>query len=274
MLRSGRTLSVSEMMFKFCSLVSGSSGNASLVYAQGTGLLIDCGLNGKRACAAVAEAGVDASSLRAILITHEHSDHISGAGVLARRLRLPVYATDKTWQAMRDAVGALSDAQIKIVEPGECFSVGPIGVCAFSTPHDAADPVGYSLFFDRLKLSVATDMGHISESAVRALEGSDMVLLESNHDVDMLTNGRYPLFLKRRILGEYGHLSNDCAARLAVHLVKKGTRGILLGHLSTENNLPRIAYDTVAQALTSLGARLGRDVQLAVANRYTLSGIY
>lgn len=259
---------------KFCSLVSGSSGNAVLVSDGRTNLLIDCGMNGKRTAQSLAEIGLFPEEIAAILVTHEHSDHISGVGVLSRRYHIPVYANALTWDAMSTALGRIDAGCMKIFENEQEFEIGGIGVRAFSTPHDAADSVGYNLFVSGKKLSIATDMGHIAEPVVDALCGSAMVLLESNHDIGMLRNGKYPAFLKKRILSDLGHLSNDGAGEIAVRLVQNGTQAILLGHLSSENNLPQLAYSSVCEVLGKAGMAVGRDMKLAVAQRYSVSGAY
>lgn len=261
-------------MIKFCSLVSSSKGNAVLVSNGKTNILIDCGISKRRTADALAQAGVSPRDLDAILVTHEHNDHISGIGVMSRGYDIPVYANEKTWAAMERALGRVEEGNKRLFHVGESFEINGVGVTSFAIPHDAACPVGYSLYTEGLKLSVATDMGHIDESVVDSICGSDIVLLEANHDLAMLQNGRYPAALKRRILGKFGHLSNDSSAQIAVRLLKSGTRAILLGHLSEENNLPDLAYAAVKGALTGAGARLERDIRLAVANRYELSGMF
>lgn len=259
---------------KFCSLVSGSSGNAVLVSDDRTNLLIDSGLNGKRTAQSLGEIGLEASDIDAILVTHEHSDHISGVGVLSRRYHIPVYANEATWDAMACTLGRMDSECVKIFETGCEFEIGSIGVRAFSTPHDAADSVGYNLFVLGKKLSVATDMGHIEQTVLEALDGSDMLLLEANHDIEMLRNGRYPAFLKKRILSDVGHLSNEGAGQIALRLAERGTRAILLGHLSSENNYPQLAYQVVSDIIQRAGLAVGGDVRLAVAQRYSVSGAF
>jgi len=260
-------------MTKFCSLVSGSSGNAVLVSDGHTHILVDCGLSGKRTMIALAEVGVDPAELSGILITHEHSDHISGVGVMTRRYGTPVYANSGTWSAMEQGIGKIERGNVRTFDTDTQFEIGGIGISAFAIPHDAAEPVGYSFFIDGKKISVATDIGYVSETVVNSIIGSETVMLEANHDVNMLRNGGYPAHLKRRILSDSGHLSNDCAAQIAAMLVQSGTTRIMLGHLSGENNIPCLAYDTVARTLADMGAAVGDDVVLGVAQRYAVSGI-
>lgn len=259
---------------KFCSLVSSSKGNAVLVSDGKANILIDCGISKRRTAEGLERAGISPCDVDAILVTHEHSDHIGGVGVMSRGYDIPVYANMETWDAMERSLGRIDAKNRKCFEMGQQFEVNGVGIAPFAIPHDAARPVGYSLFTNGLKLSVATDMGHVDEQVVASICGSDIVLLEANHDVEMLKNGRYPPMLKRRILGKYGHLSNEMSAQIAVRLLQKGTRAILLGHLSEENNLPDLAYGAVKDALVGAGARLERDIRLAVANRYEVSGMF
>ncbi len=250
---------------KLCSLRSSSKGNAVLVYTDTTKLLIDCGISGKMAEAGMKEIGVLPESLDAILITHEHSDHIGGVGVLSRRYDLPVYANAKTWDAMDTALGKMKPENKCRFSGCEPFSIGGISVHPFSIPHDAADPVGYSFVHGDKKVSIATDIGILEESLFRAVQGSDAILLEANHDPNLLDIGSYPLPLKQRIRGTKGHLSNEDAAHAVKFLAKMGTSQILLGHLSQENNYPLLCQQTVVNILKESGIEPERDLHLAVA---------
>ncbi len=261
-------------MIKFCSLVSGSSGNCVLVSDEKTNILIDCGISKRRVVDLLARANVDAQNIDAILVTHEHSDHISGVGVMSRAFDIPVYANELTWQAVGDSLGKIDKKNIRYINPGESFEIKSIGAVSFDTPHDASSPVGYSFEAGGLKMSIATDMGCEKENVIDALCGSDIVLLEANHDVQMLKNGSYPEMLKKRILGKLGHLSNESAANIAIKLLKSGTRAILLGHLSEQNNMPDIAYGVVKKALCDAGAKIDRDIRLAVASKSDISGMF
>lgn len=254
------------MELKFCSLFSGSSGNALYARSGNTHLLIDAGVSGTKVVRELEKIGVSPGDLSAILITHEHADHIAGVGVLSRRYNLPVYANEATWEAMRPKLGSIAPGNVRCFESGTDFYIEDVNVLPFRTPHDAAEPVGFSLMAGQCKLTIATDLGAIKESWLRHAERSDLLLLESNHDVGMLKSGRYPYELKRRILGKNGHLSNDDAGRAAVELVRSGVRALILGHLSGENNFPELAYRSVACALEQAGIR-PEEVQLAVASR-------
>lgn len=254
-------------MISFCSLFSGSSGNAAFVRTENTRLLVDAGLSGKRVIEAMHSIGEDPLSLNGILITHEHSDHIRGAGILSRKLNLPVYANENTWKAMESELGAVTDKNRVCFTTSEGFEIGDLSVLPFSIPHDAAEPVGYNFFAGSRKLTIATDIGHIHKRLLACLEDSDFILLESNHDEEMLKVGPYPWPLKKRILGDSGHLSNEMAGKVVAYLAEKGTRGFLLGHLSKENNFPELAYQTVYNQLFEKKIAVGQDVTLEVALR-------
>lgn len=248
------------------SLISGSSGNAALITQNNTLILLDCGASGKKISMAVESLGFSCCNINAILLTHEHSDHISGAGVLSRRFDIPLYATKETFNAMN--VGPLKEENINIVTPGAEFDIGDIGISSFSISHDAENPVGYSFSLKEGKFSSLTDTGIITQEIYDSIQGSKFLLLESNHDIDMLQFGNYPYPLKQRILGKSGHLSNNTAAKMAAKMMENGTERIMLGHLSKENNTPEIAYKTAENALTEHGGIIGKDIILSVAKRY------
>ena len=247
------------------SLRSGSRGNASLVSGGNTKLLVDCGVSGKSVTSALADVDVYPEDISAIAVTHEHIDHIAGIGVMMRRYHIPVWANAATWTAMENQVGKIDKSLVNIFDNDSSFEIGEIGVKPFSIPHDAADPVGYSFMCGDEKVAVATDIGELKKDLFEAIRGSKTVLLESNHDVNMLEIGKYPPQLKRRIRGKLGHLSNDDAGRAAEFLVRLGTERIILGHLSEENNYPELARQTVICVLNHAGIKCGRDVLLGVA---------
>lgn len=253
----------------FLSLISGSSGNASIVQSLHTTILVDCGLSCKRLTNLLNSVGILPSDIDALLITHEHCDHTMGAGVVSRRFDIPIYATEKTHQNMK--IGPVKEENIKLITHDNDFSIGDIDIHSFSISHDAADPVGYSFFADNQKYSIATDTGIMTDGIFNSISGSDFVMLEANHDIDMLMYGEYPFDLKKRILGEKGHLSNDSAAEVAVKLLESNTHNVMLSHLSDKNNLPDIAYKTVGEALIKHGAVMGSDINLSVAQRYEVT---
>ena len=259
---------------KFCTLTSGSSGNCTLISDGSTTILIDCGINGKQAHSALTAAGVCPTEVDAILVTHEHSDHTGGIGVMSRRYGIPIYANTGTWTAMEYQLGKLDRDNIRTFSNDTDFEIGSLGIKAFGIPHDARSPVGYNIFIGGTKLSVATDMGYVSEDVMNNLLGSKMVVLESNHDVDMLRNGSYPFYLKQRILSELGHLPNENAAQIALRLVQGGTSHIILAHLSRENNRPDKAYHASLCALENAGVSIGDDVMICVAEQWAAAGAW
>ena len=259
----------------FCPLYSGSSGNALYCQYGRTRLLIDAGKSGKTIEDALTSIGADIRSLSGVLITHEHSDHISGAGVLARKYHLPIYATRETWWAMKDKLGKIPPDTMREIEAGKDFWLGDIGVAPFSIPHDAADPVGFRLYGGRMSVSTATDLGCFSENVYANVAGSTLVLLESNHDPDMLrANPKYNAALKARILGDHGHLSNEACSAALLRLINAGTANVILGHLSGENNTPTPARRVSVRAMEREGIRPEEDVRLQVALRDEVGEVY
>lgn len=265
------------MSFCFCPLRSGSSGNALFVQAGGVRVLVDAGLSGRAVERALSEIGAAPDSISAILITHEHSDHIAGAGVLSKRWDIPVYANELTWEAM-DAKACMRGVTLKnrrSFGSTEDFYVGDLAVSPFSIPHDAADPVGFSLLHGGRKICVATDLGHITGGWMKALGGADLVLLEANHDPDLLrASTRYHARLKSRILGKRGHLSNQDSGSALTQLVEGGLRHVILGHLSAETNSPELAYRTVCGTLEEAGIHPGDDIQVDLAWRDQIGHVY
>ncbi|MEG0048438.1 MAG: MBL fold metallo-hydrolase [Clostridia bacterium] len=259
----------------FCTLFSGSAGNAVYLGTDAGALLIDCGMSGTQVLEAMRLAKLNPADLKAMLITHEHSDHIRGAGVLSRKLGLPIYATEGTWTGMQPAIGEIANANRVTITAGESFFLNDLEIAPFSIPHDANDPVGYRIFMRHGSIAVATDLGYFSQTVSDAVTGAELVLLESNHDPELLRqNPHYPYRLKSRILGKSGHLSNESGASAAVHLAQNGAKHLLLGHLSSENNTPALAYRTTKDALEVAGMELDRDVTLHVAARYQASYLY
>lgn len=262
------------MEIRFCPIFSGSSGNATYYGAGEVNLLVDAGLPGKHITAGLETIGVDPHSLDAILITHEHTDHIAGAGVLARRYSLPVYATTPTWAAMEHKIGAIAPKLIREITPGTDFYIGHVGITPLSIPHDAACPVGYHLSSYGRNAAVLTDLGYMPAQVLDAASNCEVLLLESNYDVEMLRRGPYPYNLKQRILSRKGHLSNDMCAKTLVELLDRGVRNTYLGHISTDNNSPSLALQTVRSAMTQAGAKEGRDFAVAMAQRSRPSAFY
>lgn len=252
---------------RFCSIASGSSGNCIYIGHASTHLLVDAGISGKRIEEGLQQVGVAPENLSAILITHEHSDHIQGIGVLARKYNIPLYGTAETFCAMqkgKTSVGKIKEELLCQVFPETEFVIGDIKVTPFSISHDAANPVAYIFEADSQKIGMATDLGIYTETTVNYLKNSDLLYLESNHDPNMLLVGKYPYYLKQRILGEYGHLSNDTAAKLLCELYHPNLKHVFLAHLSKENNYPELAYETVrVELLAAVGQEAMPTLQVA-----------
>ncbi len=259
----------------FCPLYSGSSGNAAFVSCGEDSLLVDAGLSGKAVEGALASIGADPASLRAILVTHEHSDHVKGIGVLSRRYHLPVYCSEGTWEAMPKGIGAIEKGLKRSFVPGEAFYIGALSITPFSIPHDAGQPVGFRIWGDGRSVSVATDMGYVRRDVLQAIGGSDLVLLESNHDPgQLMDNPHYTAALKRRIRSRQGHLSNEECAEAVLKLYDSGCRHIVLGHLSGENNTPELAFDTAVRFAAERGIVPGKDLEIDLAWRDRVGKVY
>lgn len=251
----------------FCPLCSGSSGNASFLEAEGRRFLIDAGLTRKRIAALLESIGVPLQTIDAVFLTHEHVDHVAGAGVLARAHHIPVYAAADCFSALPPSVGEIPAACMRVFEPDREFFCGKVRVLPFSTPHDAAHAVGYSFMAEGRKVTVMTDVGHVDDRLLTQLSGSDLVLLEANHDVDMLLAGPYPYPLKQRILSRRGHLCNEDCGRALIALHERGVRNVILGHLSRENNTPELARVTIEAMLESAGILSDMRVSVALRDR-------
>ena len=233
---------------------SGSGGNCLLVSGGDTKLLIDAGISLRRTESALAQLGHRINEIGGVLITHEHSDHISGLKMLLKYHRLPVYAPRTVASRLRGMLPEIEGC-LRVIPVGEAFRVGGLSVTAFHTPHDTDESVGYRVQGEGV-FALATDMGAVTDEVEQALTGADTVLIESNHDEQMLCCGPYPVYLKRRILSERGYLSNAACARLAGRLAGSGTTRIILGHLSRENNRPELALEASRAALEGTGAWL------------------
>ena len=254
-------------MIRFCSLFSGSSGNCLFLEAGSTRILIDAGLSGKAIEHALSCIDEKASDIDAIIISHDHIDHISAAGILSRRYDIPLYANRGTWKGMAGSIGRIKEKNCNVFDTTAEICIGDIAIQPFAVPHDTAEPVAFNININNTKITVATDIGHMPAELIDNFVGSDLVLLESNHDVSMLKAGRYPYPLKLRILSDVGHLSNDAASLVIAELAKRGTKSFILGHLSMENNYPALAYETVNALLIEYGIIAGRDILLDVAAR-------
>jgi len=232
-------------MFNFCSLYSGSSGNSLFVESENTKLLVDAGVSSKKIEEALANLEIDPTSIDGILITHEHSDHVQGLGTFAKKFNLPVFVNEKTLDAMPKQKEKISEKNIKLFNINEKFEIGDLKVKPFSIPHDAANPCGFNIFKDDKKISIATDIGHMTNGILKNLEDSIFIMLESNYDPEVLKYFKYPYQLKTRIAGPDGHLSNELAGKTISYLLNSGLKQAVLGHLSKQSNFPELAYKTV-----------------------------
>lgn len=258
-------------MFQFCSLYSGSTGNSSIVQSNKTKILVDVGESSKKIAEALASINVDPISINAILITHEHSDHVKGLSVFSKKYNVPVYANIETWNAMPKHKEKVSEENIKTFTFNK-FKIGDIEIKPFSIPHDAANPCGFNLYHDNKKMSIATDIGHMSDEIISNLSNSSFLLLEANYEPEILKCSSYPYMLKERIKGPNGHLSNSDAGKTISYLVNHGLNKVMLGHLSKENNFPELAYKTVVEELIEHNYN-ENNLSLSIANRYEISPI-
>lgn len=261
-------------MMELCSIASGSSGNCIYAGSDHSHIMIDAGISGKRIENGLNSVGLKTDEMQAVLITHEHSDHISGLGVITRRHGIPIYATKGTIDAIlhSSSIGKVDTSLFHPIEPGVDFTIGDIRVEPLAISHDAADPVAYILHQQEKSMAVITDLGKYDDYIVDKLQGLDVLLLEANHDIHMLQVGSYPYPLKQRILGERGHLSNEASGQLLGKILHDKFKTVFLGHLSKENNYANLAYETVRLEVT-LGENpyKGDDFPMYVADRYEVS---
>jgi len=244
------------MSMRFSVLASGSTGNAFYIEHGDNKLLVDAGLSGRKMAELFADIDAKPEQLSGILVTHEHSDHIKGLGVVARKYNLPIYANEKTWNAMEKNIGKLSTDQKFHFEANSVQSFGSIEVESFSVSHDAADPMFFNFRADGKKVTLLTDLGYVSEKIKKTIAGSNAYIFESNHDISMLQMSSYPWNVKKRILGDYGHVSNeDCGLALS-EVITNETERIYLAHLSKENNMKELANMSVDQVLRERGIEI------------------
>ncbi len=259
------------MSLVFCSLSSGSSGNCQYIGTDKTKFLIDAGHTGKRIEMLLEQIKVKPEELDGILVTHEHRDHVQSVGVLARRHKIPVFATAATWQAMEPVVKKIPESLVRIIDREKTFAMEDVGVFALPTHHDAVDPTSFILEWEDKKLSLVTDTGWLSPEMLTAMEGSDVYFLEANYDEVSLRDGTYPWHLKQRIQGTRGHLSNVHAGIYLQKLLKRKGEKVILAHLSQDNNKPKLAFDEVAKHLQDVEVNHQKDYVMTVAKRYDVS---
>lgn len=241
-------------------------GNCLYVESENTKLLIDAGVSLKKIEKGLETINVSPTSLNGILVTHEHSDHIQSLGNLSKKFNLPVYANDETFDAMPKQTDKISTENINKFKTAEKFCINDIEITPFSIPHDAAKPCGFNIICNEDKISIATDIGHMTNDILKQLEGSKFVLLESNYDTEVLKCSKYPFYLKQRIAGPNGHLSNEVASKVINYLIKDNLHTAMLGHLSKESNFPELAYQTAVNEMINSGTDISK-IHLSVASR-------
>lgn len=262
---------------RMCSIASGSSGNCIYVGSEQTHLIIDAGISGKRIEEGLNELGLKTAECSGILITHEHSDHIGGLGVVARKCGIPIYATPGTIEAIlhTKSLGRLDESLFRPIHADEEFRIGDVTVHPIAISHDAAEPVAYRLGQPGRAIGVITDLGKYDQYIMERLQGLSLLLLEANHDIHMLQVGNYPYYLKQRILGDRGHLSNELSGQLLGQLLHDGFKTVLLGHLSKENNYEKLAYETVRlEVAMGDNPYRGDDFPIHVAKRDCISQVF
>ncbi len=262
-------------MMKICSIASSSSGNCIYVGSDNTHILIDAGISGKRVKAGLNSIGVEPESIDAVLITHEHSDHIKGLGVISRKYNIPIYATEPTWRKIISSklTGTIDEMLFHEITPDSKLKIKEIDVHPFSTSHDAVEPVCYTFTKKDKKISVATDLGCYDSYTKEHLKDSNILFIEANHDIEMLENGSYPYYIKERILSDEGHLSNETSGRLISELFCEKLQYILLGHLSRENNDPKVAGESVKKVLETCDNISMSGVELIVSKKEEITGL-
>ena len=241
-------------------------GNCLYVESDNTKLLIDAGVSLKKIEKGLETINVSPSSLDGILVTHEHSDHIQSLGNLSKKFNLPVFANMETFDSMPKQTDKISTENINKFKIKEKFSINDIEITPFAIPHDAANPCGFNISCNDDKISIATDIGHMTNEIIKQLEGSKFVLLESNYDTEVLKLSKYPFSLKKRIAGPNGHLSNEIASKVINYLLHDNLKTAMLGHLSKESNFPELAYQTVVNELINSNSDVSK-LSLSVASR-------
>ena len=263
-------------MMRLCSIASGSSGNCIYVGDDQTHLLVDTGISKKRIEEGLHSLGVKGEELSGILITHEHIDHSQGLGVFSRKYEIPIYATPGTIEGIQSmkSLGKMPEGLLHEVETDQAFTLGDIRICPFAISHDARQPSGFRMENGQKAVAVATDLGKYDAYTVEHLQNLNAVVLEANHDIHMLEVGPYPYVLKRRVMGEKGHLSNELSGRLLSDILHDGLQQVILGHLSKENNYAELAYETVKLEV-SYGDNpyKGEDIPMMVAKRDQVSDV-
>ena len=259
---------------RICVLGSGSKGNCTYIECGDTKILVDAGLSCAQIEKRLKQININPFSISAIFVTHEHTDHIAGAPQFALKFGTKVFTHKDTWNAMYQKFDKLPDNQLIEIYDGS-FSINDVDVSTFKLSHDAAHCLGYSILHKQSRASVATDLGFMTDEILSNLTKSNLVVLEANHDITtLLNNPNYPLYLKNRILSNFGHLNNNASADAVLKMLGYNVRGVVLAHLSEHNNSPKLAYGTVAQKIQSAGASVGKDIILDLGHQEKVGNIF
>lgn len=261
------------MSFQFATIASGSSGNCLYAGSEHTKILIDAGVSGTKITTNLNNIGISGFDIDGIFVTHEHTDHIKAVGILSRKYNIPIYATKGTWEGMENSIGNIKPDNIKYVYNEEEIVIKDLMIKPFEIPHDANEPVAYSINTDKHKITLATDIGHITQRVLNNLKDCDGLVLESNHDIEMLQKGDYPYHLKQRILGKKGHLSNELAGKLLACIMSERLKYVFLAHLSRDNNTPNTAFKTVESILNEYDIEVGTYLDMKIAPREGLENL-
>jgi phosphoribosyl 1,2-cyclic phosphodiesterase len=250
------------MTLRYSVLASGSTGNAIYIETEKTKILVDAGLTGKQLEGLFQQIGQDPTELQAILVTHEHSDHVKGLGVMARRYKIPIYANAKTWTEIDRLCGKIDGEQKFHFERESKLQMGDVDIHSYGVSHDAIEPMAFCFYHQGKKLSLSTDMGYVSEKIKKTVSDSDVIIFESNHDIEMVRMCHYPWNIKRRILSDVGHLSNQASGEALADIINDRTKKVFLAHLSKDNNMRDLARMTVHQILEERDIEVGKALTL------------
>ncbi len=263
------------MALFFSSLASGSSGNCQLIKTEQTTLLLDAGLTGKYIKQALCHYDIKIDGVDGIVVTHEHSDHIAALGVVHRMANIPLYMNELTWYEVKNKIGKVDVSKVNIIDSEKAFEIKDVVITPQRVSHDAADPLCFTFSKNDTKIAVITDLGKVDDAIIDVVSNSNLVMLEANHNVEMLMSGAYPYPLKRRVAGEKGHLSNEICAEVAMKAIEGGRLStLLLAHLSRENNTPELAYQTVKSMMLEKGIVVGKDIMLDLTYRNRTGNYY
>ena len=247
---------------KYSILASGSSGNATYIETDRTRLLVDAGLSGRKIEGLFKQIDRQVDQVDAILVTHEHKDHIHGVGVLSRKYNLPIYANRKTWSVMAKMIGSVEPDNVRYIEPEDLVTIGDIDILSYQVSHDAIQPQFYAFQKNQKQFVMLTDTGYVSDRLRSMLKDADAYLIESNHEIEMLRYGAYPWSLKQRILSDKGHLSNIDGALVMTDLIGNRTKNVYLGHLSRDNNTKELALASMRETLTRYDFNIDQDIHI------------